>query len=325
MNTQSKLAYFPVALFASVMGIGGLSLAFKKASGFYLDSTMSTLFGHMSLFFGILASTIFVILFLAYIVRLFLYYDYFKIDLNHQVKINFLSSIPISMLILITFFSVYSYLSILEFLFYIASILQLLTSIYVISFWFKNSMKNHLLSPAWFIPIVGNLIVPLAANSIGVSKDIMLFFFSIGCFFWVILTSLVLHRLIFEVSLEQKFLPTLFIFIAPPSVFVVDFYVIFVMHNELSMMIYFIAVFFVLLLASISRIFINIKFTLSWWAFTFPMCAFSIAGGDLYMFYKVSYLKYFSLIGLIVSLFLVIFVFIKTIFAIKNGRVFIAE
>lgn len=31
-QTHSKLAHFPIMLFASVMGIGGLALAFKKAS-----------------------------------------------------------------------------------------------------------------------------------------------------------------------------------------------------------------------------------------------------------------------------------------------------
>ncbi len=92
-----------------------------------------------------------------------------------------------------------------------------------------------------------------------------------------------MQRLIFEASLEQKFLPTLFIFIAPPSVFVVDFYAIFGFYNEFSLLVYFIGLFFVFLLLSLSKIFLNIKFALSWWAFTFLLCAFSIASSDLYI------------------------------------------
>ena len=68
-------------------------------------------------------------------------------------------------------------------------------------------------------------------------------------FFWIILTAIVMQRLIFEVSLEQKFLPTLFIFIAPPSVFVVDFYAIFGFYNEFSLLVYFIGLFFCVFIA----------------------------------------------------------------------------
>ncbi len=85
---------------------------------------------------------------------MFLYIEHFKADIKHQVKINFLSSIPISMLILVAFWSSYKDSIIIELniIFYSASILQLVIALYVISFWFKNSMKNNLLSPAWFIP-----------------------------------------------------------------------------------------------------------------------------------------------------------------------------
>lgn len=120
------------------------------------------------------------------------------------------------------------------------------------------------------------------------------------CFFWIILTAIVMQRLIFEASLEQKFLPTLFIFIAPPNVFVVDFYAIFGFYNEFILLVYFIGLFFVLLLLSLSKIFLNIKFALSWWAFTSPLCAFSIASSDLYISYSNSMLyKALGIIGLI--------------------------
>ncbi|EOX1263713.1 hypothetical protein ACPDI4_000199 [Campylobacter upsaliensis] len=93
--------------------------------------------------------------------------------------------------------------------FYVASALQLILSLYVMSFWFKKSTKSSLLSPAWFIPVVGNLIVPLSGAFINAPKDMLLF--SIGCFFWIILSAMIMH----------------------------------------------------------------------WWAFAFPLCAFSIASFDL--------------------------------------------
>lgn len=102
IEKNSKLANFPVVLFASVMGIGGLSLAFKKASvAFNHQAFLAwSAFG-----FAILALIVFALLFVCYGAKIFYYFKAFKADLTHQVKINFLSSIPISMLIITAFWS----------------------------------------------------------------------------------------------------------------------------------------------------------------------------------------------------------------------------
>ncbi|MEB2799153.1 SLAC1 anion channel family protein [Campylobacter upsaliensis] len=321
----SKLANFPIVLFASVMGIGGLSLAFKKASVAFnhQDFLAWSAFG-----FAILALIVFALLFVCYGAKILYHFKAFKADLTHQVKINFLSSVPISMLIITAFWS--DFISkesgfwwvILE-SFYVASALQLILSLYVMSFWFRESMKSSLLSPAWFIPVVGNLIVPLSGAFINAPKDMLLFFFCIGCFFWIILSAMIMQRLIFEQSLETKFIPTLFIFIAPPSIFVLDFHSLFQTHSILSLMVYFIALFFVLLLIFLSKIFSKLSFAPSWWAFTFPLCAFSIASFDLFITYKFKYFYGFlGVLALILALFAVFFISYKTLKAVANGNIF---
>ncbi|MEB2831043.1 hypothetical protein Q9Q41_02530 [Campylobacter upsaliensis] len=171
----SKLANFPIVLFTSVMGIGGLSLAFKKASvAFNHQAFLAwSAFG-----FAILALIIFALLFVCYDAKILYYFKAFKEDLTHQVKINFLSSVPISMLIITAFWSDFiskesGFWWVILGIFYVASALQLILSLYVMSFWFKESMKT----PAWFIPIVGNLIVPLSGAFINAPKDMLLFSF----------------------------------------------------------------------------------------------------------------------------------------------------
>lgn len=328
-NAESKLAFFPIMLFASVMGLGGLALAFKKASvAFLLNSHFQSanIADISSLVFAILAIIIFTLLLGFYVAKIFFYFKEFKAELSHQVKINFFSAIPICALIIATFLGT---LKIDEFylkiLFYPASFLQVILSLYVIAFWFNNAMKKEILSPAWFIPIVGNLIVPLAAHYAKIPFEISLFFFAVGCFFWLILTALITSRLIFEKSLEAKFLPTLFIFIAPPSIFVVDFSALFEMQNVLSLMIYFIALFFMLLMLSLAKNFKNLPFALSWWAFTFPLCAFSIASFEIFIFFGRNFYLFFGIFGLILAFCAVFFIFYKTIIAIKKGKIFVKE
>ncbi|KAA8708507.1 SLAC1 anion channel family protein [Helicobacter canis] len=347
-KAKSKLANLPIALFASVMGIGGLSLVLKKASVAFwsgaestLDSTLESSWqGAVAPFlwwgaygFAVLAVVVFALLLVCYGAKMLYHFNAFKADLKHQVKINFLSSIPISMLIIVAFWSDLSsgvdvlWQGILG-LFYVASALQLVLSLYVMSFWFRESMKSALLSPAWFIPIVGNLIVPLSGGLINAPKELLLFFFSIGCFFWILLSAMIMQRLIFEQSLESKFIPTLFIFIAPPSIFVVDFHSLFGFHNALSFVGFNVALFFVLLLLSLGNIFTKLSFAPSWWAFTFPLCAFGIASFDLYMIdFKCFYgllgiLGILGILGLVMAFFAVVFISYKTLRAVASGAIF---
>lgn len=80
------------------MGIGGLFLAFKKLVWLLIIKLLAwSAFG-----FAILALIVFALLFVCYGAKI-LYY--FKADLTHQAKINFLLSIPISMLIITAFWS----------------------------------------------------------------------------------------------------------------------------------------------------------------------------------------------------------------------------
>lgn len=326
---SSKLAFFPIMLFASVMGLGGLGLAFKKASAAFLlnsNFTSANLTNLLSLFFGTLATVIFALLLVIYTAKIVLYFKEFKAELHHQVKINFFSAIPICALILATFLGAFKINEFyLKILFYPAAFLQLILSLYVISFWFNNAMKKQILSPAWFIPIVGNLIVPLASHYAKISFDISLFFFAVGCFFWLILSALITSRLIFEEHLESKFLPTLFIFIAPPSIFVVDFSALFGIQSILSVMIYFLALFFMLLMLSLAKNFKNLPFALSWWAFTFPLCAFAIASFEIFIFMQSIFYLLCGILGLILAFLAVIFVFYKTSLAIKKGKICVKE
>ena len=163
ISAESKLANLPIALFASVMGIGGLSLVLKKASVAFgsvalanasfnstilnsganaLESSLDSSWqGAVAPFlwwgaygFAVLAVVIFALLLVCYGAKMLYHFNAFKADLKHQVKINFLSSIPISMLIIVAFWSDLSsgvdllWQGILG-LFYVASALQLLLSL----------------------------------------------------------------------------------------------------------------------------------------------------------------------------------------------------
>ena len=85
------------------------------------------------------------------------------------------------------------------------------------------------------------------------------------------------HRLIFHPQLPQKFVPTLFILIAPPSLGCISYMKLTGAFDGTARIMLYVALFLTLLLASMNRYFSRLTFFVSWWAYTFPLCAATIA------------------------------------------------
>jgi len=268
--TKRSLEHFPVQLFAIIMGLSGLSIVFAKAyhlidMPYWIYGTL--LFVDTVLFLGI---------FTAYMFKWLLYPDAVKKEFYHPIKSSFMAAISISFLLVsIAYYDFAPTVSIL--FWYIGTPLQLAFTLIIIRYWIHNELKVVHSNPAWFIPIVGNVLVPV----VGVEAApiwVSLFFFALGMFFWVVLFTIMMYRIVFHHPLAKKLVPTLFILIAPPAVGFVSY---FRMSNGsidiLSMFLYFIALFTLFLLLFMVRMFDTKQFFISWWAYTFPLAAMTIA------------------------------------------------
>ncbi|MFQ2027195.1 hypothetical protein ACK355_19015, partial [Aeromonas veronii] len=114
-------------------------------------------------------------------------------------------------------------------------------------------------NPAWFIPIVGNIVVPLGGMPLGF-HEISLFFFSIGLIFWFSLLTIVLYRLFFHESLPEKLMPTMFILLAPPSIGFISYSEIASSSDLFAHVIYYFALFVFILLMYNTLTFLKLKF-----------------------------------------------------------------
>ncbi|CCG40323.1 C4-dicarboxylate transporter/malic acid transport protein [Magnetospirillum molischianum DSM 120] len=154
---------------------------------------------------------------------------------------------------------------------------HLLLTLAVMSSWINQTHYEIVHSnPAWFIPVVGNIVVPIAGVKFA-PADLSWFFFAIGLLFWLVLLTIVFYRLIFHTPLPGKLVPTLFILLAPPSAGFIAWVAIVGEIDAFARLLYAVAVFlFLLLMVQVPR-FSGLSFTLSWWAYSFPLAAFSIA------------------------------------------------
>ncbi|WP_297811743.1 SLAC1 anion channel family protein [uncultured Helicobacter sp.] len=336
-DKENWLLHFPIMFFAAIMGLGGLALVVSKTlKTFELETNL--------LWFSNVLSILSVILFcgitLLYLAKILLYYPAFLKELKHPVRINFFAAISVSLLIILMLLLRLTWIPLwFAFaLFYIGAFLQLIFSLYVVRFWFINEMQQKMANPAWFIPIVGNLIVPLAGANLNLQNEsgwipfeILIFYFGMGSFFWILLNATLLIRLVFGENLPQKFLPTLFIFIAPPSIFALDILVLFEKFTDISTLYgiasasFSVALFFMFLMISLLKVFRQLKFALSWWAFTFPTTAFTLCALELYALGGSLFYAFFGILGIVLSSILVCIVALRTLLAIKQRQICVLE
>jgi tellurite resistance protein len=177
----------------------------------------------------------------------------------------------------------------------------------------------HHMNPAWFMPAVGNILVPVAGVPLGYT-DVSWFFFSIGILFWLILMTIIVYRLLFHDPIDERLMPTLFILIAPPAIGFIAYVRLVGELDPFARMLYYAGLFLTLLLFTQANRFLRLGFFLSWWAYSFPLAAISIASLSMFEqtgqdFYRYVGMGLLTLLTGIVALLL-----LRTAIAVqKNG------
>jgi len=313
-----SLEYFPVQLFAIIMGLSGFAIVFAKA---YHILDFSYWFYAFILFIDTL---LFLVIFTSYMLKIATYPKAVMQEINHPIKSSFMASISVSFLLIsIAYYDFAPTLSII--LWFIAAPLQLFFTLLVIKYWISNDLEVVHSNPAWFIPIVGNVLVPV----VGVEAApiyVSLFFFSLGMFFWIVLFTIMMNRIIFHNPLAKKLVPTFFIFIAPPAVGFISYLKITDGSIDMfSIFLYSIALFTLLLLLFMLRMYDVKMFFISWWAYTFPLAAITIATLLMHNIYHSTF-TYLASLSLIAFLTIVVgYVALKTIQAFKAQKICISE
>ncbi|MFK5927442.1 MAG: SLAC1 anion channel family protein [Desulfuromusa sp.] len=317
MKKSARLENFPIMMFSITMGLSGLSIAHRKASHlFHFTRLIPDLLAGLT-------SVVFVAIALTYIVKYFKYRAEVKEEFSHPVRINFFAAVPISLLLMSVMYQEIN-LQVATALWWVGMLLQGYLTLYTISFWINRNLEIQFSNPAWFIPIVGNVLVPVGGIDI-VNRDFLMYFFSVGIFFWIVLLTIILNRIIFHNLLAKKFMPTLFIFIAPPAVGMISYVKLTGEFDLFASFLFNIGLFFTFLLLFMYKNFIKLEFFISWWAFTFPLTAMTIAC-ILAHHMTGSVFCYYAAIGLLaLATCIVVFVAYKTVYHMLKKEICVIE
>lgn len=176
-HATQPLNYLMPAWYAVVMGLAGLALAWHRAT-----PLMGELAGAIAVVVGGLAAVVFAVLAVTTLLRVWRHPQAWTEDCRHPVRHTFIAALPISVILLAT----------------VAVALQGPSQ------------------PALFIPVVGNVLVPLAGVPLD-QAEWAAAQFGIGLMFWPVVMILIVVRIAQQGLWPERLLPASFIFVAPPA------------------------------------------------------------------------------------------------------------
>jgi tellurite resistance protein len=268
-----RFDYLPVALFGSVMGLTGLSVAWRLAAARYgLPALVADAIG-----WGALLT--FLALALAYGAKAVTAWPAVTAEFRHPIAGNLFGTVLISLLLLP--FVLHDLSPALAAAAWIVGTGGMaLFAVLIVSRWMGSRQQLAHATPAWMVPVVGLLDIPLAAPALGLphTQTLAMAALSIGLFFAGPLFTLVFARLVFEEPLPPAQRPTLMILVAPFAVGFSSYTATFGRIDAFAEALFLVGLFmFVVLLGRLRDLPRCCPFRVSWWAVSFPLAAMAVA------------------------------------------------
>lgn len=268
---KSSVKHLPVNLFGAVMGLSGLSLAWRGAHKVF----GADLFIAEAI--GIIAIVTFLALAVGYLAKWWLHPAAVKAEFTHPIAGNFFGTVTIAILLLSSIIGTYS----AEFgqvVWTIGTVLTIGLTFIIANRLFKGKEDPAHAAPAWLIPGVATLDIAVAGGTMPMAwaHEVNMFSIAVGTMVALVFFTMIFSRVVHHEPLPTGMVPSLIIMIAP---FEVGFlaYVNVTQHVDMfaAMLFYFGLFLFIALSFKVFRR--SIPFAASWWAISFPMAALSNA------------------------------------------------
>lgn len=267
-TASSPLKYLFPGWYAIVMGLTGLALAWHRA-----EPLMGEMAGVVAWLSGGLAAAVFAVLAVATVLRGWRYPEAWAEDRRHPVRHTFVAALPIATMLVATVgVALLGPHPLLAALWWAGSLGQLGVTVWVLGRWWGRPAWPSV-TPALFIPIVGNVLAPLAGVPLG-HADWAAAQFGIGLLLWPVVLTLIVVRLVVQGAWPDRLKPTVFIVIAPPAVIATAALQLGA-PVMLAWMGWGIALFCFLWAATQARAIAAMPFGIAHWALSFPLASFA--------------------------------------------------
>jgi len=269
-SPSGTLSYLPVSLFGSVMGLTGLAAAWRLAAGHWGAPAW------IAEALGTLALGVFVAMLVAYSVKAIFSFEKVREEFMHPIAGSMFGTPLISMLLAPLLLADKS-LALARIIWLAGAAGMTLLAWTMVTRWISARQKQEHASPAWIVPVVGLIDIPLAVPALGWEHEmhgLMVFGTAVGLFFAVPLFTMILSRLMFEEPLPPAMQPSLMILCAPFAVGFSAYVATTGSVDGLAEALYMVTLFVLAVLTGrLRQLGQCCPFRVSWWAVSFPLAA----------------------------------------------------
>lgn len=315
-NNVTFLAFMPVSIFGSVMGLTALSFAWRLAGRSWQTGVV------VSEIIGWAALLVFVVLSVAYVVKCMRYPALVAAEFDNPVSVGFYATIIISLLLIPGLLLVYAPL-LAGTIWVLGVMLIFFFALFVLRKWMGRQQAPENAMPVWVLPVTGTLNVPIVGSQFHFAgaHEVCVMFFGIGIIFIMMLMTLIIGRIIFQAPLAATIQPSLMI-LAAPFALAFSGYEGITGSQDLTAAAFFYFTLFLLVLFG-SKIFLlprSCPFNISWWSVSFPLASVTIAclryaGG------QPDAVHWVLAIGMLsVTTFVILYLLVQTFIVMISGR-----
>ncbi|CAH8318036.1 unnamed protein product [Eruca vesicaria subsp. sativa] len=272
-KTWPFLLRFPITSYGMCLGVSSQAIMWKT-----LATTKAEKFLHLTQVINHVLWWISLVLLLAvsftYLFKTIFFFQAVRREFKHPIRVNFFFAPLISVLFMALGIphSITSNLPSILWYFLVAPVLFLEIKIY--GQWMSGGQRrlSKVANPTNHLAIVGNFAAALLGASMGLEEGPM-FFFAIGLAYYLVLFVTLYQRLPTNETLPKELHPVFFLFMAAPAVASMAWTQLYGSFDLGSRLAYFISLFLYLSLVVRINFFRGFKFSLAWWAYTFPTTA----------------------------------------------------
>lgn len=270
-RTEASVRNLPVNLFASVMGLSGLALAWRLAHG---SLGAPAVIGEAIGWFALL---VFVLLSAGYLAKIARHPDAVRAEFNHPVAGNFFGTVAISVLLLSAVVEPYS-APVAQGIWAVGVVATLVLCFIAVSRLLKGQVDASLAVPALIVPCVATLDIPVTGGHMPMAwaGEVNLLAGAVGTVLALVLLTLIIGRLVHRDPLPPAMAPSLMILVAPFAVGFLAYGNLAGGIDRFAGMLFYVGLFMFAVVAP--KVFRRgVPFTPGWWAISFPMAALANA------------------------------------------------
>jgi tellurite resistance protein len=314
LQGNASIRNLPVNLFASVMGIAGLSIAWRQASH---EFGISPLISEAA---GILSIIVFLVLGVGYLAKAVKHPDAVIGEFRHPIAGNFFGTITIAILLLSSIVAHQSQ-ALAEVIWIVGTILTIALCYTSTTRLLEGQIDVANAVPAWFIPGVATLDIAVAGGTMPMpwAHEVNTFALAVGTMLALLFFMLVMSRMIHHERLPVGMVPSLLILMAPFEVGFLAYTNFTQQVDTFSGLLFYFGLFlFLILVPMVFRR--GIPFGTGWWAISFPMAALASAALKYAMFARAWPVTLIAAILLVMLSIVVVILFVKTLQILLNGK-----